>query len=547
MSTHSGAAVVLMVWDLEWTGDEVDAPSLVAARLSVPVSDLKSVTLVKKSLDARKGRPRWKGVFRVEVPDDTKALRRQPRSVRLWTDRDEDRYGFGDRSPKPLRWPADVRPVVIGAGPAGLFAALWLAEAGASVTLVERGGRVDSRVEAVNSHWRGKAALDPENNLVFGEGGAGTFSDGKIYTRRRDGELGYVFRRLVEFGADPTILSEGWAHLGTDKIRALLVPFRQRLESLGVELRFGVAVTELVVRGGRCVGVRLADGTELLRAPVFWAAGHSARDSAAMLLAAGARASLRSLAIGARIEHPQAWVDRTQYHRDARGELPAASYRLAHNPSRGLPGRTFCMCPGGMVVPAANQPGRVVVNGMSFAARRAAWANSAVIVEVPASELAGGPGSGPMSGYEWQDRIEVAAFAAGGGDGKAPAQRVVDLLASKPSSELPRTSYPLGVTASDLREVLPPMVIAGLIDTLRAFDATMPGFAGPDAVLIAPETRTTSPLKFERGDDLASTTLPGLYPVGEGAGHAGGIVTSALDGLRAARSLAASVGASGPK
>jgi uncharacterized protein len=487
--------------------------------------------------------PRWLGVFQVEVQDEAKLLDRRLPGVRLWNERDDGRYGLA--APRTSRgpWPDALRPIVVGTGPAGLFAALYLAESGARVRVFERGGPVEDRVKVVNAHWRGQLPLDTENNLLFGEGGAGTFSDGKIYTRRRDGELGYIFTRLAEFGADPEALRESWAHLGTDKIRQLLPPFRERLRQLGAEIHYHTAVRDLVVDGGACRGVVLGDGSVVEGAPVLVATGHSARDAVQMLLDAGAAAEPRGIAIGARVEHPQALVDRARYGSEERGTLPPATYRLAWHPPGSAPARTFCMCPGGMVVPASNHLSRVVVNGMSFAARRSYWANSAVIVEVPVAAFGA---TDPMAGFRWQDAIEARAFELGNSTYAAPAQRVTDLLAGRASVELPRTSYPQGVVATDLRELLAAEVISGMIDGLRSFDRELPGFAGPDAVLIAPETRTTSPIRFFRDADQCSTTVADLYPIGEGAGYAGGIVSSALDGLRAARAIVASRAAPTP-
>jgi uncharacterized FAD-dependent dehydrogenase len=525
--------MALLVSETPWVEGE-DPVSLLARRLHVTANRIRAVVLVKKSLDARHHRQRWLAVYRVEVDDERAVLAKRPHGVRPWSERDGARYLFEVDDPVVLE-PGPTRPIVVGLGPAGMFAALWLAESGLAPIVLERGGEVGERVTAVNASWRRQQPLDPENNLVFGEGGAGLFSDGKIYTRRRDGELGYVFRKLVEFGADPDVVKESWAHLGTDKIRELLPPLRARLRALGSEVRFHARVTRLLVEDGRCVGVVLADGAEVRGGPVLVGTGHSARDAVRMLVDAGAAAEPRGIAIGARVEHPQALVDAANYG-GARGDLPAASYRLAWNPEDGAPARTFCMCPGGMVVPAANEPGHVVVNGMSFAARRAFWANSAIIVEVPPSEYGA---DDPMAGFRWQDGIEQKAFALAGGTEAAPAQRVVDFLADQPSTELPRTSYPLGVVPVDLRLVLPPSVVEGMKGALRAFDRKLPGFAGPDAVLIAPETRTTSPVRFLRDDQQQSTTVVDLYPIGEGAGYAGGIVSSALDGLRAARAVTA--------
>ncbi len=511
-----------MVYLLSNVPVDDDAAAAVAAHLGIDVATVVAAVLVRKSLDARARPPRWVGVYQVELVGG----RSPGRGARPWTERDEARQ----RGVVPViarTWTR--RPIVVGAGPAGLFAALRLAEAGAPAILLERGQPVEGRIPEVNRFWRGQP-LDPENNILFGEGGAGTFSDGKIYTRRRDGELGWVFRTLVDAGADPGILQEAWAHLGTDKVRAILPVLRKRLLASGVEVRFGSRVTGFLVEGGVCVGVRIGD-EELRGGPVVVATGHSARDTMEALLAAGAVAELRPIAIGARIEHPQDLIDAARYP-TGRGELPASSYRLAWTPKEGRAAYTFCMCPGGLVVPAQGEADHVVVNGMSFSTRRARWANSALIVQV---DLADYGAADPLAGVRFQDRIERAAFVLSGSYA-APSQRVEDFLAGRPSTDLPRTSYPLGVVPTDLAALLPAPIIAAMRTAIRKFDAELPGFAGPDGVLIAPETRTTAPLRFLRDEvTLESPSLPGLMPCGEGAGYAGGIVSAALDGFRVAQ------------
>lgn len=527
--------MALLLSNVEWPGESEDVRPIIAAILGVEASCVVSHTLVKRSLDARHGKQAWRAVYRVEVSvDEQELLSAGIPSCRAWTSRDAGRYGLDVKGPEKREWPSDVRPIVVGAGPAGLFCALYLAEAGAEVTLIERGGATKERIKAVNGHWRGKLGLDEDNNIVFGEGGAGTFSDGKIYTRRRDGELGYVFRRLVDFGADKSIMSEAWAHLGTDRVRQILPVFRARLEALGVEIRYHTAVTDLICEDGRAVGVQLRSGERVLGGPVIVAAGHSARDTAEALIRAGAAASPCPIAVGARIEHPQTLIDAAQYGGEDRADLPAASYRLTHSPDNSRKVHTFCMCPGGVVVPASNLGERTVVNGMSFSARRAFWANSAVIVAVQPSDY---PGTDPLAGYRFQDAIERRAREMAGGTESAPAQRVRDFLDGKLSETLPKTSFAFGVTSVNLADLFPQFIVQAMRAAIQEWDAKIPGFAGSDGVLIAPETRTTSPVRFTRSEEGESTTVRGLYPVGEGAGYGGGIVSCALDGVRAARSI----------
>jgi uncharacterized protein len=528
--------MALLVCNIPWT-EGGDPSKDIAKRLNCQVEDVTEIECLKRSVDARRRPPVWQANYRVLLScDEQTVLSTQPHGTRAFTERDAQRYFIHDFTiSEDYKWNSKSRPIIVGAGPAGLFAALRLGEAGSPAILLERGGTVKERHYAVREFWRHRV-LNTENNVVYGEGGAGAFSDGKIYTRKRDGELGWIFQRLVDFGADPSILEEGWAHLGTDKIREILPVMRQRILDLGVEIRFNTQVIDLCVEDGKCTGVILDGGERLLGAPVIMATGHSARDSWSMMLRAGASAHARPMRIGARIEHPQKLIDKGRYGQE-RKDLPPASYRLVSNPKgdnnvRGA--HTFCMCPGGTVVGASNHSGHVVVNGMSYSGRKAYWANSALIVDIQPSDY---DGSDPMAGVRFQDAIEQKAFLLGGADFKAPAQRVTDFLEKRPSVDLPRSSYPQGIAPSNLWELFPKEVAEGLAEAIRFFNQKIPGFSGPEGILIAPETRTTAPIRFDRTPGMASVGLPELYPIGEGAGYAGGIASAGLEGFRIAEIL----------
>lgn len=530
--------MALLVWDIRLPGRDSDLRHVVLERLGVEAERLGQVRLVKRSLDARHGRQVWRGACRVDVRDEEEVLVAGLHGVRRWNERDDGRYGLVN-SRVALDGPWSGPPVVVvGAGPAGLYATLTLVEAGARVLLLERGRPTEERVRTVNAFWARRTPLDVESNLLFGEGGAGTFSDGKLTTRRRDGELGFILERLVAMGAPRSILTEAHPHLGTDRLRMILPRLRAHLRERGAEVRFSARVVGLRVADGRVRGVGLAGGEELDAHAVLVAPGHSARDTLQMLVDAGAEATARPIAVGVRVEHPQALINSGRYGGRGRRNLPAASYRLTWSPPEGRRAHTFCMCPGGVVVPAVCHPDRLVVNGMSAAARSGRWANSAIVVQVRPEDYGG---TGPLAGYAWQDAVEARAFAAGGGDWTAPAQRVVDLFAGRASSELPSSSYPMGLAPADLRAVLPGTILQRLQGALLHFESQLRGFAGAEALLIAPETRTTSPVRIMRGRDRQSTTVRGLYPVGEGTGYGGGIVSCALDGVKSARALLESV------
>jgi uncharacterized FAD-dependent dehydrogenase len=500
--------------DAETPLAELAARALGRARLAP-----EEVRLLRRSLDARKGRPLGYNL-RVQVlaPGDRAAP------------------AAGARPPVAA-WPRG-RPapsiVVLGSGPAGAFAALRLSEAGLTCTIVERGKPVQPRRRDLAALQRGH--LDPDSNYCFGEGGAGTYSDGKLYTRSKDREgVAAVLADLVRFGAPPEIEVEARPHVGSNLLPKVLTALRAHLEAAGTRYRFESEAVGLRAPGGRVQGVQLRSGEELPADAVVLAVGHSARSTYRWLETAGVPLARKDVAVGVRIEHPQPVINRMQYGPHAGHPLlPPAFYELrSQGNGRGV--YSFCMCPGGWIVPAATEPAGVVVNGMSLSKRDSPFANSGLVVEVRAGDFGG---EGVLAGVDFQRRIEEAAFRAGGGAFRAPAQRLTDFLEGKASSGLPATSYRPGTLAVPLEEVFPPLVLGALRAGLAGLVRRFPGYLHPDAVLVAAETRTSAPVRVLRDpDSYASPGLPGLFPVGEGAGYAGGIVSAALDGSRAAAAL----------
>ncbi len=432
-------------------------------------------------------------------------------------------------------------PLVIGAGPAGLFAALTLARAGANPVLIERGRPVEQRAVDVE-RMSAEGILDDESNVQFGEGGAGAFSDGKLTCGVKSPYLRTVLDTLAAHGAPEEILTDALPHIGTDRLRGVVASIRREIISLGGTVRFETKLEELILRGNHVEGAILSHNgvkSEIRTDTVLLCIGHSARDTVQALFSQGIRMAQKPFAMGVRIEHPRTFIDRAQYGAFAgHPALGAASYKLVcHTPdSRGV--YTFCMCPGGVVIAAASAPGGVVVNGMSCHARDAENSNSALLVGIRTEDFGD---DHPLSGMILQRQIEKAAFRAGGGSFRAPAQRVEDFLKDRASGGFGevKPSYRPGVTPADLRSVLPAFITDDLKKGLRAMNTQLAGFAMPDAVLTAPETRSSSPVRLLRGDTGESETVSGLYPVGEGAGYAGGIVSAAIDGLTAAgRALA---------
>jgi uncharacterized FAD-dependent dehydrogenase len=513
--------------------DPQDAASLrqrVAQQLGTDLEGLPSVILRKRSLDCRRGRIRYHLLFELT-----------PAVLDLGFG-----FGKGQREQLGAPHPIDVRGtpkvVVIGDGPCGLFCAYQLARAGVASVVVDRGKPVQPRRRDLKGLTR-RGTVDADSNYCFGEGGAGTYSDGKLYTRsHKRGDVRDVLEILALHGAPSEILVDARPHIGSNKLPEVVTALRERLEQVGVEFRFGARVTGISrASSGRVQAVQLLGGESIEASHVVLATGHSARDIYSLLLEAGHTLLAKPFALGLRIEHPQPLINKIQYGAlAAHPALPSAAYKLVD--SRGeRPVFSFCMCPGGFIVPAMTEPGHVVVNGMSPSRRNSRYANSGMVVGVEPASLAAIGLEGPLAGIELQGRIERATFEAGGGELRAPATRVTDFLEGRASSSLPATSYVPGLTPSDVGEVLDSAGLsfaAALREAIRHFGRDLHGYVSEEAVLVAVESRTSAPLRIPRHPEtLESLDWPGFYPAGEGAGYAGGIVSAAVDGMRIAREI----------
>ncbi len=490
---------------------------LVARRLGIREQQIALLRVVKRSIDARQRQPIVQLALEVYIDGEE-----QPAPVHF------DYPSVDGKTPV----------VVVGSGPAGLFASLRLIELGFKPILLERGREVSARKIDIARINRGEA-VDPDSNYAFGEGGAGTFSDGKLFTRsKKRGDYNKALQTLVFHGANPEILFEAHPHIGTDKLPYIIRNICRTIRDCGGEVLFERKVTDLLLREGRVQGV-VCEDERIEGAAVVLATGHSARDIYLLLHRKGVRLEAKPLAMGVRIEHPQALIDQIQYHQPSRGEyLPAASYSLVSQENgRGV--YSFCMCPGGFIVPAMTDAAQSVVNGMSPSGRTSPYANSGLVTEVREADYAHlTAGWGALAGLKFQQEFEEAARRAGGDRQVAPAQRVADFVAGRASSSLPATSYIPGITPSRLDRWMPSFIAEGLRMGLSTFGRRLRGFVTNEAIVVGVESRTSTPVRIPRdADTLMHPEVEGLFPSGEGAGYAGGIISAALDGERIAEAV----------
>lgn len=511
----------------------------VLKRLSLADKDLLSISVFRRAADARKPSAIvWTYTLDLEVANEAAVLKRLQNDRHVSVSPD-----MTYRHVRHLDAPPKQRPVVIGAGPCGYFAALILAEMGYRPIILERGKIVRERTKDTFGFWR-KRILNPESNAQFGEGGAGTFSDGKLYSQVKDPRhLGRkVLTEFVKAGAPPEILYVAKPHIGTFRLVSMVEELRAKIASLGGEFRFETRVDRLIIgkdRMGqrRVEGVKIADGSVIETNRVVLAVGHSARDTFQMLHEEGVHIEAKPFSIGVRIEHPQSLIDKARLGPNAGNKLlGAADYKIVHHSSNGRSVYSFCMCPGGTVVATTSEPERVVTNGMSQYSRAERNANAGIVVGISPDDYPGHP----LAGIEFQRRWESLAYEAGGRNYSAPGQLVGDFIAGRPSTALGEVipSFKPSVTPTDLSLCLPDYAIAAMREALPAFGKQIRGFDLPDAVMTGVETRTSSPISIRRGEDFQSVNTLGLYPAGEGAGYAGGILSAGIDGIKVAEALA---------
>ncbi|QQE85207.1 NAD(P)/FAD-dependent oxidoreductase [Pseudomonas putida] len=508
----------------------------IVQRLGIRDEQLLSFNLFKRSYDARKKNSELLFIYTIdlEASNEAELLGKfaDDRNISVAPD---VTYKYVGHAPADLQ----ERPIVVGFGPCGIFAGLLLAQMGFKPIILERGKEVRQRTKDTWGLWR-KSVLNPESNVQFGEGGAGTFSDGKLYSQIKD-PLHHgrkVLEEFVKAGAPDEILYINKPHIGTFRLTGMVEQMRQDIIAMGGEVRFQEKVTDLLIDDGQLSGVVLESGEQLQSRHVVLALGHSARDTFRMLHGKGVFMEAKPFSVGFRIEHPQTLIDKARLGKYAgHPKLGAADYKLVYHAKNGRSVYSFCMCPGGTVVAATSEPGRVVTNGMSQYSRNERNANSGIVVGIdPERDYPGGP----LAGIELQERLEAHAYVMGGSNYQAPAQLVGDFVAGKPSTALGSVepSYKPGVTLGDLAPSLPDFAIEAIREALPAFDRQIKGYNLHDAVLTGIETRTSSPLRITRGEDYQSLNVKGLFPAGEGAGYAGGILSAGVDGIRIAEAVA---------
>ncbi len=522
-------------------------PKLIAATLGVPLSDIADHHVFKRSFDARKA-----DLLQVYIVDVTLSSSADEASILARHAGNSHITPAPDMSYRlPVKAPADLplRPVVVGFGPCGIFAALLLAQMGFKPIVLERGKTVRQRTRDTWGLWR-KSVLDPESNVQFGEGGAGTFSDGKLYSQIKDPRhLGrQVMHEFVKAGAPPEILYVARPHIGTFKLVKVVENMREQIVALGGEIRFEQRVTDVLIeetskgkqiRGLTVLNQQTGASQELRVDHVVLALGHSSRDTFDMLHRRGVYVEAKPFSIGFRVEHPQGLIDRARWGKHAGHPLlGAADYKLVHHASNGRAVYSFCMCPGGTVVAATSEPGRVVTNGMSQYSRNERNANAGIVVSIDPSDYP----EGPLAGIDLQRKLESHAFVLGGSNYHAPGQLVGDFVAGRASKELGSVtpSYKPGVAIGDLSSALPEFAITAMREAFPVFGRKIKGFDLHDAVLTGVETRTSSPIRMKRGDDYQSINVRGLFPAGEGASYAGGILSAGVDGIKVAEAVARS-------
>lgn len=512
---------------------EDDVKNSVAKVLKADKNAINDIKIFKRSIDSRR-KDDIHFVYTVDVTADVNEAK-----ILKASDPKKVSESVIYKYPKPEnKRTSKLRPVVVGFGPAGMFCALMLAREGLCPLVIERGADVDQRTRDVHNFWDTRE-LNTESNVQFGEGGAGTFSDGKLTTGIKDARQTKVFEEFIRFGAPEQIMYSNYPHIGTDKLVHVVKNLREEILSLGGEIHFGAKLTDLIIYNNFIQGITYTENGRSIdfeTDTVVLAIGHSARDTVEMLYDKGINMIQKPFSVGTRIEHPREFIDEAQYGKFAgHPALGAANYKMACHPEHGRGTYTFCMCPGGTVVAASSEEGMLVVNGMSEYARDKENSNSALLVGINPEDF---PSEHPLAGMHLQRQIESKAFELGGKDYTAPCQLVKDFLNNEKSTKLGavKPSCPTGTTPSDIREILPQKVTDNLADALLKMNNMLKGFAMPEAVLTAPESRSSSPVRIIRDDfyqcSRGDTPLGGLYPCGEGAGYAGGIVSAAVDGIR---------------